>query len=109
MEINDDQIYPNIAFIFKKQYIWLTQFKSNFFPIRLFINEDVVTCVYKDGKVIMVPQDLMTPEEQAKIVEIRKEVEKSSQMAQGMANSMLESMRNPFDFVNKALSGFFAG
>lgn len=74
---------------------------------RVFINEDVVTVVYKDGRVVMLPQDIMRPDEREKMVALRKEVEKSGQAAEKIAGSFVGSFSKPMDFVNKALGGMF--
>lgn len=74
---------------------------------RVFVNEDVATVVYRDGRVIMLPESLMKPDERAKLVELRAEVEKSSKAAEDMTKSLTQSLNNPMDFVNKAFSGMF--
>lgn len=74
---------------------------------RLFINEDVVTVVYRDGRVVMLPQDLMRPDEKAKAIALRAEVEKSTKATEKLANSLTSSLKNPMDFVNKAFGGLF--
>lgn len=74
---------------------------------RVFVNDDLTTIVYKTGRVLMLPQELMRPNEKDKLVELRKEVDQSSQAAQRLTQSMAGSFTNPMDFVNKALGGMF--
>lgn len=74
---------------------------------RLFVNSDLVTVVYRDGRVLMLPEAMMRPDEKAKSIALRQEVEKSSKAAEKMTQSFTNSMKNPMDFVNKALGGFF--
>lgn len=74
---------------------------------RLFANGDLYTIVYRDGQVIMQQESLFKQDEREKIVSIKKEVEKSSKVAQHATNSVLNSLHHPMDFVNRALGGFF--
>lgn len=74
---------------------------------RVFVNSDLVTVVYRDGRVLMLPEAIMRPDEKAKAVALRQEVEKSSKAAEKMTQSFANSIKNPMDFVNKALGGFF--
>jgi len=74
---------------------------------RVFVNEDLVTLVYRDAKVIMMPQDSMRPEEKARMVSLRQEVDKSAKVAEKINSSFAQSFKNPMDFVNKAFGGLF--
>lgn len=55
----------------------------------------------------MLPQTLFKADEKAKLVELRQEVDRSSQAADRMAAQISNSLKNPMDFVSGALSGFF--
>lgn len=74
---------------------------------RVFVNDDLATVVYRNGRVVMLPQDLMRPDEKAKVISLKQEVEKSSRATQRLTQSLTSSLRNPMDFVNKALGGMF--
>lgn len=74
---------------------------------RLFVNDDIVTIVYRDGRVVMLCQDLLRPDEKAKVMEVRQEVSRSAQASENLTKSIKNSFKNPMDFVNKALSGIF--
>lgn len=74
---------------------------------RVFVNEDITTVVYRDGRVIMLPQDLMRPDEKAKIVALKQEVDKSAKSAEKITSQIATSLKSPMDFVNKAFGGLF--
>lgn len=74
---------------------------------RVFVLEDVATVVYRDGRVVMLPQPLMRPDERAKVVALRAEVDKSSKLNERLAASVSSGFKNPMEFVNKALGGIF--
>lgn len=74
---------------------------------RVFVNDDLVTVVYHDGRVSMIAESLMRADEKAKIAALRQDMEKSAKAAEKMNKSLANSMKNPMDFVNKALSGMF--
>lgn len=74
---------------------------------RVFVNIDLVTVVYRDGRVVMLPESIMRPDEKAKMIALRQEVERSAKASERMTQSLANSMKNPMDFVNKALGGFF--
>lgn len=74
---------------------------------RVFINDDLATIVYRNARVLMLPQDLMKPDEKDKLVALRAEVDKSAQAAERMAQSFVKSFQNPMDFVTRALGGMF--
>lgn len=69
--------------------------------------DDMVTIVYRDGRVVMLPQSLMRPDERAKMVEIRAEVDRQTKATENLTKSFSKSFSNPMDFVNKALGGIF--
>lgn len=73
---------------------------------RVFVNDDLNTIVYKDGKVKMLLENLFDADEKAKLIALKQEVDKSSAIGASMANSMLKSINNPMDFVSKAMGGF---
>lgn len=73
----------------------------------MFINDDVATIVYQDSRVVMLPQDIMRPDEKAKLVALRQEVEKSAKSTEKLSSSISNGFKNPMDFVNKALGGIF--
>lgn len=78
------------------------------FPLnwhRVFVNDNIVTIVYRDGRVVMEPQELMRPDEREKMVALRAEVDKSSKAVENLTKSL--SFKNPMDFVNRALGGLF--
>lgn len=80
------------------------------FPLnwqRIFVNEDHDTIVFKDGRVSMMPESLRKGEERVKLISLKQEVDRSNKVGQNIANSMLKSMGNPFDFVNKAMGNMF--
>lgn len=74
---------------------------------RVFINEDTVTVVYRDGRVVMMGQNIMRPDEKAKMIALRAEVEKSTKATEKLTSSLQDSLKNPMDFVNKAFGGIF--
>lgn len=74
---------------------------------RVFVNDDITTVVYKDGRVIMLPQELMRPDEKAKIVSLKQEVEKTTKSSEKITSQLASSLKSPMDFVNKAFGGLF--
>lgn len=74
---------------------------------RVFVIEDVATAIYKDGRVIMLPQDLWRPDERAKLQALRQEVDKATKVSSNFASSVSGSFKSPMEFVNKALGGIF--
>ena len=73
--------------------------------VRLFIDQNIVTSVAKDGRVVCLPDSLRPQDEQRKIHELRQWLEQTTQATQNMATNMLSSINNPFDFVSNAMNG----
>lgn len=74
---------------------------------RVFVQDNLVTTVHKDGRVVMLARELMRPDERSRLDAIRAEVEQSVKANERLASNLANSLRNPMDFVNRALGGIF--
>lgn len=76
--------------------------------VRVFMLEDVDTVVYRDGRVVMLQENLIRQEERTKLVALRQEVIKSAETTKQLTSGLQNSLKsNPMEFVNKAFGGLF--
>lgn len=74
---------------------------------RVFVNDDIATIVYRNGKVVMLPEGIIKADERQKVAELRQEVQQSAKAAEQLQQQISSSFKNPMDFVNNALGGIF--
>jgi len=74
---------------------------------RVFVDNDVVTIVYKNGRVVMLPEVLMMADEKQQIIALRQEIQQSGRVTEQMQQQISRSLGSPMDFVNKFFGGMF--
>lgn len=67
---------------------------------RVFLNDDIVTLVYKDATVKMLPSSLLHDGERDQLAELKREVDRSTKVSESL-------LANPMDFVSKTLGNLF--